>query len=302
MTFIKLQLDWKPNSQFAGILLAHHLGWYQQAEIELSIVPWTSHTNPMDALDAQENVVASTEDNLLIQARAADKAVKAIAAMMQYSGIGWIALKGSGIKDMTDLRGKRVGIHGDGETALEIALAHFGMDQTELEVIDIGFDYAGLLRGGECDAVQCFVMVEPLELEQMGLELEIMPAYKWGYEVYAQVIATTERLLASEPDSLVRFLKVTFDGWRQALQDPQQVAHIISDHYLPEADTALESQMLISMQPYLEGQVGLDKLGWMEKERWTRSIGYLVDHQLIDRSLPAEAVMTNHLMEAVYRF
>lgn len=296
MTFIRLQLDWKPNAQFAGILLAHHLGQYESAGIDLAIVPWQSHTNPMDALDSDENVVVSTEDNLLIRARAAGRLVKAIGSMMQYSGIGWISLKESGIKDMSDLRGKRLGIHGDGETAVNITLARFGMSRDDLEVVEVGFNYADLLRSGEFDAVQCLVMVEPLELQQMGFELNVMPAYEWGYEVYSQVIATTDRLIADEPDALVRFLKVTFDGWRRALADPQMVSQIITTHYLPETNAALEMQMLTAMRPIFEGKVGLNRLGWMEKARWDKSIGYLVDHQLIDRRLSADEVMTIDLM------
>ncbi|GIK42551.1 MAG: hypothetical protein BroJett011_63840 [Chloroflexota bacterium] len=301
MTFIKLQLDWKPNAQFAGILLAHHWGWYERAGIDLAIVPWQSHTNPVDALDTAENMIASTEDNLLIRARAAGKPVKAIGVMMQYSAIGWMALKKSGIQHITDLKGKRLGIHGDGETVVDIVLARFGLSRQDVSVVEVGYDYAQLLDSGDHDAVQCLVMVEPLELEHLGFELQVLPAYEYGYEVYSQVIATTERLLAAEPEVLTRFLKVTFEGWRQAFQEPEQAAHIIVTHYLLEAQSAVEARMLQAMQPIFEGKVGLARLGWMDQGRWAQSIGYLLEHRLIDQPVSADEVMTNSLMEAVYR-
>lgn len=300
MSAITLQLDWKPNAQFAGILLAHHLGWYQDAGIDLTILPWQSHTNPVDALDAAENIIVSTEDNLLIRARATGKPVKAIGVMMQYSAIGWMALKKSGIRHITDLRGKRLGIHGDGETVVDIVLARFGMSRKDLEVVEVGFDYDHLLNSGEYDAVQCLVMVEPLELEHQGFELQILPAYEYGYEVYSQVIATTERLLAAEPEVLTRFLQVTFNGWRQAFQEPQPAAQIVANHYLPEAKAEVEARMLTAMQPVFEGKVGLTRLGWMEHNRWQQSIGYLWEHRLIERPVAADEVMTNSLMEVVY--
>ena len=300
MTYLKLQLDWKPNAQFAGILLAHSQGRYEQAGIELDIVPWQSHTNPMEALNSDENVIVSTEDNLLIRARAGGKPVKAIGTMMQYSSIGWMALKTAGIKGITELRGKRLGVHGDGETAVNIILAHFGLTRDELEVAEVGFNYGELLRSGEFDAVQCMVMIEPLELAHMGFELHVMPAYEWGYEVYSQVIVTTERLLARERELLIRFLQITFDGWREALQDPREVGRIIATQYLPEAKPELQAQMLLALRPCLEGEVGLKRLGWMETERWEKSIGYLVDNHIIDQALPVAEVMTNSLIEAVY--
>lgn len=300
MIAIKLQLDWKPNAQFAGILLAHHLGWYREAGIELEIVPWQSHTNPVAALESPENMIVSTEDNLLIRARAAGRPVKAIGVMMQFSAIGWMVLKKSGIRQITDLRSKRLGIHGDGETVVDIVLARFGMNRRDLEVVEVGYDYADLLNSGAYDAVQCLVMVEPLEMEALGFDLHVLPAYNFGYQVYSQVIATTERLLAAEPETLARFLKITFNGWRRAFQEPQEAGQIIAAHYLPETKAELETRMIQAMQPVFEGKVGLTKLGWMEKERWEQSIAYLQEHQLIERPVSAEEVMTNSLMEVVY--
>ena len=301
MTVVKLQLDWKPNAQFAGILLAHYLGWYKQAGIELTIFPGQTSENPVDALESPENVIVSADDNLLIQARVAGRQVKAVAAMLQYSALGWMALKESGIRHMLDLRGKRVGIHADGKMALDMALAHFGMSRSELEVVEFGLDYADVLQSGQCAAIQGFVITEPLELEEMGLEMEVMPVHNWGYEAYAQVLGTTERFIATNSETLVRFLKITFDGWRQALQIPTEVSRLITTHFLPETNPELEARILLALRPFLEGKVGLDRLGWMEKARWERSIGYLFDQRLINERLPVEEVMTNTMLESAYQ-
>jgi ABC-type nitrate/sulfonate/bicarbonate transport system substrate-binding protein len=299
VTVIRLQLDWKPNAQFAGILLAHYLGWYARAGIDLVINPGQMSQNPVDALDSPQNVIVSADDNLLIRARAAGQAVKAIAAILQFSAFGWMALKQSGIKDMNDLKGKRLGIHRDGEMALDIALAHFNMSRDDLEVVEFGFDYADVLRSGRCDAIQGFMITEPAELEASGLEIQTMPAYEWSYEAYGQVLGTTERFLAADSAAIIRFLRITFDGWRQALQDPREISRIIATHYLTDTKPDLEVRTLMAMRPFLVGKVGVDKLGWMEKGRWERSIDYLTAHQLIDNHLLAEEVMTNKLMESI---
>ena len=296
MTTLKLQLDWKPNAQFAGILLAHHLGWYERVGINLTIIPWQSHTNPITVLESEEKIIVSVEDNLLIRARAAGKPGKAIGTMLQYSGIGWMALKESGIKDLPDLKGKRLGIHGDDEVALHVALSHFGMTRNELDVVEVGFNYADLLQHGEVDAVQCFVMVEPYELERRGFALEVIPAYKRGYQVYAQVLVTTEKLIATQFDKLVSFLNVTFDGWRRTFQDPAETTRVIVSHYLPASEPDLEKQTLLAIQPFLEGKVGLARLGCMDKDRWEKSINYLLTCGLIDQKILVEEVMTNRLM------
>ncbi|NPV75697.1 MAG: ABC transporter substrate-binding protein [Anaerolineae bacterium] len=293
---MKLQLDWLPNAQFAGVVYADYLGWYKREGINLEIIPWQAFLNQMDLLDLDENYVVSTEDNLFLRARGNGKPVKAIGTMMQYSGIGWMMLKKSGYQELSDLRGKRIGIHTDGELAIDIALAHYGMTRKDVEILEVGFDYVGLLARNEIDAMQCNIMIEPLEMEALGFELNVIRGYDLGYEVYSQVIVTTEKLINNYPEKLSRFLKVTFDGWRKAFENPQEVAEIIVTNYLREGKSALQKQMLLAMRPIIEGKVGLDKLGIMEAERWQTSINYLAQNNMLQKPLVAEEVMTNQFL------
>jgi len=301
---LTLQLDWKPNAQFAGVIAAQELHWYAEAGINLTISPWRPYYNQMDALDDDgvndANIVVSTEDNLHIIARAQGKPVVAIGAMIQYSGIGWMTQAAANIRSITDLHGKRIGIHGDGLTALQVTLRQHGMTDTDVEIVDVGFNYDELLNSGEYAAVQCFVLVEPRELALKGFDLHNLAAFEWGYQVYSQVISTTERMLTQRRPELERFLKVTFDGWRYAIEHPAEVSQMIVERYLPEADTESQAYMLQDMQPHLTGAVGLERLGWMTAERWMKSTEYLATNGLISRMIPPEELMTNDLMKAIY--
>ncbi len=301
MFAVELQLDWLPNAQFAGILYAQSEGWYRQAGIDLTILDWTPYTNQVDALASDRTLLVSTEDNLLIRARSKGAPVKAIGVMMQFSGIGWMALADSGIQSIPDLRGKRLGIHPDGEAAIQLALRHYGMAWSDVEIQEVGYDYATLLMNRQVDAMQCLLMVEPLEVAALGQQVNTIRGFDLGYQVYAQVIATTDRLIEQHGEELVRFLQVTFDGWRAAFANPTRSAEIVVADYLPDANPQLQAQMLIAMQPIFTGAVGLHRLGWMERERWLGSIAYLHHDHLLDRPVQPEEVMTNHLIERLYQ-
>jgi NitT/TauT family transport system substrate-binding protein len=301
MFAVELQLDWLPNAQFAGILYAQSEGWYRQAGIDLTILDWTPYTNQVDALASDRTLLVSTEDNLLIRARSKGAPVKAIGVMMQFSGIGWMALADSGIQSIPDLRGKRLGIHPDGEAAIQLALRHYGMAWSDVEIQEVGYDYATLLMNRQVDAMQCLLMVEPLEVAALGQQVNTIRGFDLGYQVYAQVIATTDRLVEQHGEELVRFLQVTFDGWRAAFANPTRAAEIVVADYLPDANPQLQAQMLIAMQPIFTGAVGLHRLGWMERERWLGSIAYLHHDHLLDRPVQPKEVMTNHLIERLYQ-
>ena len=301
---LTLQLDWKPNAQFAGVIAAQELDWYADAGIDLTISQWRPYYNQMDALDDDGvnglNIAVSTEDNLHIIARVQGKPVVAIGTMIQYSGIGWMTQASAGIRSISDLKGKRIGIHGDGLTALQVTLRQHGMTDADVDIVDVGFNYDELLNSGDYAAVQCFVIVEPRELALKGFDLHSLPAYTGGYQVYSQVISVTERLLENHRPELERFLKATFDGWRYAITHPAEVSHMIVERYLPEADAPSQAHMLQDMQPHLEGAVGFERLGWMTAERWEKSIGYLATYGLIPATISPEELMTNDLMKAIY--
>lgn len=295
-----LQLDWLPNAQFAGILYAHYLGWYEEVGINLKIIPWEAHTNQMDMLQSNENYLVSTEDNLLIRARVDGYPVKAISTMMQYSGIGWMSLKESNIHSLHDLKGKVIGIHPDGELAIKTALINSNMRVEDLTIIDVGFDYIDLLVNKKLDAMQCLIMVEPLEIRQLGYEVNLIQGSKMGYEVYSQVIGTTERMIEKYAKELTNFLKVTYDGWRYAFQEPILCSEIIVKEYLRTSEIDLQAKMITSMQPLFEGNVGFEKMGCMDNDRWMKSISYLVKNKMITKFLSVEEVMTTDLMMHVY--
>lgn len=300
MTNFKLQLDWLPNAQFAGILYAHYQGWYENKGINLEIIPWQPHSNQMDMLQSRENYLVSTEDNLLIRARIDGYPVKAISTMMQYSGIGWMSLKESNIHSIKDLKGKVIGIHPDGELAIKTALTKSNMSVSDLTIKDVGFDYIDLLVNKKLDAMQCLIMIEPLEMQQMGYETNIIQGSNLGYEVYAQVIGTTEKLIENHPEELIDFLRVTYAGWTIAFQEPNLVSEIIVRDYLKSSENDLQAKMITAMKPLFEGNVGIDKMGCMETDRWVKSISYLVENKMITNSPSVEEVMTTDLMNRVY--
>ncbi|MEM9004525.1 MAG: ABC transporter substrate-binding protein [Cyanobacteria bacterium P01_F01_bin.86] len=297
MVDFRLQLDWKPNAQFAGILIAHYYGWYQQTGIELDIIPWRPYLNQVEVLKTDENMIISTEDNLLIQGRVAGQSIKAIATMMQYSGIGWMSLKSSNINAIADLKGKRIGIHGDGETAIKITLQQCNLSAKDVDIVEVGYDYPQLLETGEFDAIQCLVAIEPNELKTEGFDLNVLPAYEWGYEVYSQVICTSDRLIQEYPEALSAFLKVTFDGWRYAFNHVSEVADVVVSHYLHESNSTMQATLIHALKPLFEGQIGMQKLGWMTPERWLKSMSYLQQQALDTDNLSPESVMTTTLLD-----
>ncbi len=289
MVSLTMQLDWLPNAQFAGLIVAQEEGWYAKQGIGLTLLPWRPYLNQVDVLRQEGNLVVSTDDNLLIKAAIHHEPVVALATMLQYSGLAYMVPKEHKIKRFEQLRGKRIGIHTDGRTGIAVALDHVGLTPQDVSIVEVGFEYPELLRNHELDAMQCLAMVEPIEMEEKGFDLDLFMAKDLGYLAYAQVIASNQRTMEREASMLQEFLEITFDGWRAALADPDRAASYIVSQYHKDSKIELESRMIQAMYPLFSYQGDMQKIGMMEEERWVESIrivgleGYDIGDLEIDR-------------------
>jgi hypothetical protein len=110
---LTVQLDWKPNAQFAGLLVTQHLGWFADAGLDVRIRPWVPGTDPLDRVPHEVGTIAVSEDNLAIRA----------AALGHRSGTGITTTSSPFLTALTDqvrawlAEGTRVVLAGDANVA-----------------------------------------------------------------------------------------------------------------------------------------------------------------------------------------
>ena len=125
---IVMQLDWKANVQFAGLLLAKERGWYADAGLDVRIQPADSaDILVVQSVLTEPNTIGSSESSALLEARGKGAKIKAVATMFQGSPMALLSLEKSGISEMRDLVGKRIGMHTDGRRVLDVAFADAGI-------------------------------------------------------------------------------------------------------------------------------------------------------------------------------
>lgn len=300
MIDLKVQLDWKPNAQFAGLIWAIEQKWYEKAGLNVNLIPWRPFLNQMDVLAADPTTLVSTEDNLLIKAIAQGADACAFSTMMQYSGLGWMTRKEENITRLEQLRGKRIGIHTDGRTGLLIALQTAGVSPEECSIEDMDYDYEQHLMSGYVAAMQCMCAVEPVELEAKNRPINVILAKDYGYYVYSQVMAGNRSYLLAEKDAIADFTRITYDGWRAAFADPQQAAKYIVEKYTQDSSLEIEAASIQKMYPLFPYHGDDRMMGYMEKSRWDKSISILQAEGYSTSNLTADAVMTDAIQTMLY--
>lgn len=291
---LTMQLDWRLNAQFAGLCVAQARDYYQHQGLAVTLNPAPPDMDVVQTVVSQPRTVGCAEESLILAAQSRGVEVVAIAAMLQASPLSLMSLSDVGLHDLSQLIGKRIGVHSDGQKALELVLKLHNIDPAKVNTIEIPYQNKYLrLIDGEFDAVQCYALDEPIRFAQrIGQAPTLLMFSDYGFDAYSQVIFASVQLISEQPEMLHRFLAATFDGWRWAINHPSSTAQLLVDRYVePDyQDMAYQIQSLKMIATYV--QCDRQPIGSLDPDRWQRSAQQLAQAGLID-AVPDTSVALN---------
>jgi NitT/TauT family transport system substrate-binding protein len=295
LTPFTFYLDWIICGQFAGLCWAQAKGLYRSAGLDVNLVSWQE-----DGRGIVQKVVAasnknmicagSSEDNLLCTARGEGQPVKALASMLQHSPLVLITHSESSIQALTDLPGKRLVMHPDGNRILEAVLALEGVDYQALSVSELAYNLEQL-TSGKFDAIQGYAMSEPLELARLGFPTRVIPIRHHQLHPYAQVFFTIDEVISRHADVLKRFLQASFAGWQEAMTHQDEAVDIVVAMMGNAAHRVAERDMIGIMTPYVLGEVGLERFGSLDAQRWERNLATYAEIGITSRGLKLDEII-----------
>jgi ABC-type nitrate/sulfonate/bicarbonate transport system substrate-binding protein len=262
-----MQLDWHFNSQFAGLMLASQEGLYRKAglDVELRALGELPYNDLAKVVSETDGMVGSIEAGLFLSGRAAGLPIVAIGTMFQASPLGLIYLEGSGVRGPSDLDGKTVSVHDDGQDALDAVLISVGLDRSRVTVVNSGYGMEGLVAG-DYVAKQGYFVDELVKLRMQGHAADVMKYSDFGRRSYSQVYFVSEKTFRERRADLERFLAASAEGWRRASLAPAATAELVRARYAPELAADYLEASLRLIVPILTAEQ--PTLGAMLPETW----------------------------------
>ena len=295
---LTMQLDWKFNVQFAGLLLSDGMGLYDAAELSVELLPWESGIVVPEVVAANPRVIGCAEQNLILAAQAAGAPIKAVATMFQASPLALMTLPEAAIASIEDLREQKVGVHVDGLAVMELVQGVSGFSPGEIEVMEIPYEnkYDRLLSG-ELAAIQCYAVDEPVGFaEAYDITPNVLNLSDYGYEAYAQVIVAHNELIETAPEQISQFLQATFEGWSMTLSDiPAAAAQVVESYVEPGSkyeDLSYQTSSLELVADYMLLGIEPQALGTINSERWLRMAERFAEYGIIDVAPSLDASLT----------
>ena len=306
-TAVTLQLKWVTQGQFAGYYAALEQGYYEDEGLDVTIKPGGPDIVPEQVvLGGQAEFGINWLDNTLATRDQGGEIVN-IAQVFARSGMTEITWADTGLDEITDLAGKKVGVWlGGNEHKLFAALNKNGLDpDSDVNIVAQPFDM-NLFLNREVDAAAAMTyneLAQVLETENPDTgelytleDLNVMLMSDLGTGALEDGIFVTEEWLADEAnqDVATRFLKASFKGWVYCRDNPDDCTQYVLDAG-PTLGEGHQAWMVNEINKLIWPND--NGIGVMDDEDYETTVQIATDYGVV-KNEPGEGVYTSEYAEA----
>ncbi|HEY0737080.1 MAG TPA: ABC transporter substrate-binding protein [Herpetosiphonaceae bacterium] len=298
----RVQLSWIHTIEWAGFYAAEEHGYYTDQALTVDLLAGGedaqgNYIDPIQTVLDGRADFGVTSGGHVIQARANQAPLVAIASVYQRHPLGFTSLAEKQIATPQDLVGKTVQIAPDSRLLLEAMLTATGVDISQITIEDrTDFTIAPLVNG-DADVIDSFITNEAVSLKLAGHKINNILPVDYGVEEYPNVIFTTEQMIAEHPDVVERFLRATVQGMDSAIANPQQIGQL-AVRYDPSLDLAKETEAMFQSVPLLKPTGS--QPGMMTAKTWQATYQILHDQGILKQPFDVKTVYTLAFLDKIY--
>ena len=299
-TPVTVMLDWTPNTNHTGFYAAQALGFYDEANLDVTIQEPTDLLVEAVVADGLAQFGVSYQE-FTTYALAEGQPVVSLAAIIQHNTSGFMTLAESYPLDRpADMAGLRYGGFGQPDLEMAVIDALLVCDEAapgSVEYVDVGYvDVIPLMERDRIDLVWLFYAWAGMDAELRGVDLngimlmdytDCMPDY------YTPILITGQDMITDQPDVVAAFVQATARGYAYAITNPTEAAGM-----LLEAAPELDADLVHASVEWLAPQFQADAARWGQQSEsvWQGYSDFLVDNGILETSIDVTAAYTNDFL------
>lgn len=301
---VRLALDWVPNTNHTGVYVALAKGWYEEAGVDLEVLPYGNVTPNVLLTSGRADVGISGTQGVLAATALGDPVVS-IAAILSTNTASLAVLEDSDIETPADLDGKLYAAFGGPveRPLIESVVRHAGGEGTfESAVLGVsGFD---ALLSGRADFIWIYEGWDGIRAEHEGIDLRLFNFVDYGIaDHYNPVFTTSPDTIEQRSEALRAFMEATRRGYAYAAENPADAADLLLE--TAPAGSFADPELVRDSQAFVSevyAQPG-DAWGVQEHHKWSEFGQFLLDAEVfadsggnVVREMEFERLYTNELL------
>lgn len=287
---VNVILDWTPNTNHTGIVVAKKLGFYKNLGLNVNIIQPSKGSAEQLLARNFANFAISSQGNL-VSANTKGMNLVSIAAIIAHNTSGFYSLKSKNIKTPKDFEKK---IYGSWGSKLELAtikevMKQFNADFNKVKIINVGD--TNFFRAKNIDFVWGYEGWTGIKAKVEDIPVNFISVYETTkLDGYTPIIVTNNTTIIKNKDLVYKFLKATSDGYNYAIKYPEKSANILLEEY-PE----LDKNLVIESQKYLSKKYKESNTiwGYQDVNIWNKYVKWMCNNAIIKKQIDPSLLFTN---------
>jgi NitT/TauT family transport system substrate-binding protein len=295
---VTLRLDWVYGSEHAPIFLARDKGFFKKEGIDLTILPGQGSTVTVKLVGNgnEEFGYAAADQGLMAYAKGLP--VVSTAVILQKNPGSIIFPKSTGIKKLTDLYGKTLGVPflSVGEKQWRYVEKFNKIDASKIHEVATDRNIAAMIEAKKVDAAIAFFFNDGLKVESDGTPMDWILMSDVGLPIYSTALITNENVIKKNPDLVKRFTKAFVEGWTYSLTHEREAL----DAFLkgnPTVDPKYSAMKLPEVLKLTQTEdTQKHGIGYSTPEKWEAMQKALLDMGIMTTPVEISKVFTNKFL------
>jgi NitT/TauT family transport system substrate-binding protein len=296
LTPIAVQLQYTHQAEFAGFYAADQNGYYAKEGLAVTFLQGGPTVDHMTAVQEGKAQFGTTSADALITARAEGKTLSAIASVYRRSPVVFLTLANSGITRPQDFAGKTIRTSAQTTVILRAMAAFVGLSPGQFTEVSQPADVS-LFASGDDPVWGMYLNGLGVAIQQAGIKVNSIFPDDYGVHFYGDVIITTDEMIKTHPDLVLRFLRASLKGWTYAVENPEKISAMVVK-VEPKADKVIENERMAISLPLIN--TGEDHIGWMKAEMWAGMEKTLREQKVLTSPLDISQLYTPQFLEEIY--
>ncbi len=295
LTPVTLAMGFIPNVQFAPVYVAVEKGYFAGENLEVNF-DYGWETDLLKLVGTGELRFAVASGDQVILARSNGLPVVYVVNWYRKFPVCVVSPKEKGLQSPQDLIGKTVGtpaLYGASYIGWRALLHAVGINEAEVNLQNIGYTQVASLTEGQVDAAVCYIMNEPVQLEQSGHEVNVIPIADY-VNLVSNGLITNEQTIAEEPALVQSLVRAFLRGLRYTIDHPEEAFEICLKH-VPEAGGENARQQMAVLQESIK-LWRTDDLGRSDPAAWEASQRFMIELGFVDTETDIEQMFTNQFI------
>ncbi|HEY7245116.1 MAG TPA: ABC transporter substrate-binding protein [Xanthobacteraceae bacterium] len=295
---VALRLDWVFGTEHSGIWVAQEKGFFKDENLDVRILPGegSSVTVKLVGTGDVEFGYATADQAMLAYSRALP--VVTTAVILQSSPTAIVFPKSTGIKKLTDLYGKRLGLQL--KSAVERqwqAVAKINhIDTSKITQVPADLAIAQLIIAGRIDAGVAFFFNDGIRPIAEGIDMDWILFRDVGLPMYSSSLIVNADTIQKKPDLVARFTRAFVRGWEYAKAHPDE-AFALTVKAQPTLDNKYNKLKLPAVLTLLASpDVQKNGIGHSDRAGWEALQKALTDVDLLKEPVDLDKVFTNKFL------